>query len=767
MILLFVFYELSYDNYHEKADQVYRLAIRAQIGDSKINQTYSSARNLKELRERCPEIEDAVKFVRLNNVMLKIENERHLEPSFLAADSSLFDIMTYKFLHGSKESALNNPNTIVLTRGAAEKYFGKTDVLGEQVEFDLPWGYGTMSFDVTAVIENIPGNSHLHFDHVVSMVTFPNMINNNGWSANNFQTYLKLHQGTDPDQLQAKFDDYVKEYMGERFEGFQAAGGYWDFFLQPLKSIHLNSDLNGEFEQNGNKKYVYIFSVIALFVLIIACINFMNLSTAKSALRAREVGIRKISGSTRIMLIRQFLIEAVILSFIAMTLAVILTELCLPAFSNLIGKQLSLPLWDSLHWWPILIVAGLLIGILSGIYPAFFMSKFKPITVLKGKFDSGKKGIGFRNTLVVIQFAASIFLIIGTVVIQRQISFIQTTDIGFEKEDVVVLQLSSGFDSFKEAYKEEILAHADIISVTGSSGLPGDNFSNVGFNSPTVTNSFALNLYTCDADYLKVMKMQMADGRFFSESFSTDTASVVLNQSAVKALNLENPLGTMIRTNGENAPEYTVIGVIKDYHYESMHSEIRPMGLFLQGSPVTRPLVALGIRTSSGSNQKAIKILETAWEKLVPEMPFVYSYLEDRYTKLYNNENLTRKIFSVLSLLAIIVASLGLFGLASFIAENRRKEVGIRKVMGASVRRIIILLTTKFSVWIGIAFIIAAPTAWWVMTQWLQGFVYKQDLSIWIFLVAGGLALIIALITISTITWKAATRNPIECLRYE
>lgn len=767
LILLFVFYELSYENYQEYKDRVYRLAIKAQIGDTKINQTFSSARNLWELRERCPEIEDAVKFFQLENVSVKVGDTRFAESRFLGADSSLFEVFSHTFLHGSKESALNQPNTIVLSEQAADRYFGRTDVMGEQLLFELPWNFGTMPFTVSAVIENIPQNTHLRFDFVVSLISFPSLINNTGWSSNNFQTYLKLYPGSDPESLEAKFDEYVKEYMGERYDSFIEGGGSWDFFLQALPSIHLHSDLNGEFEQNGNKKYVYFFSIIALFVLAIASINFMNLSTAKSALRAREVGIRKLSGSTRGMLIRQFLTESVVLSFVSLFLAVILAEICLPAFRNLVGKPLYLPLWNSFTGWPLLLVAALLLGFLSGLYPAFFLSRFKPIQVLKGRIDSGNRGMRFRNTLVVIQFAASIFLIAGTLVVQRQIRFLQDSDIGFDKSNVAVVHLPPGFEKYMKVFSDQVLSVPEILEVSGCSGLPGTGFANIGFNSPSVENSFALNIYTCDENYLDVLGMHMQEGRFFSEDYSTDSTALVLNETAVKALNLEAPIGTLLRTNGEGSKTFTLIGVVKDYHYESMHATVRPLGLFLQGGAMTRPLNNLAVKIVPGSEKKVVEKLEKAWKDMVPELVFNYSYLENNYNNLYNNEALTRKVFSLLSLLALIVASLGLFGLASFLTENRRKEVGIRKVMGASVERIILLLTSKFSIWIGVSFLVAAPTAWFAMKNWLQGFEYRQDLSGWIFAFAGGIALVIALLSISTITWRAASRNPIESLRYE
>ena len=767
LILLFVFYELSYDKYHKDADRVYRLAVKALIGDTPINQTFSSARVFRELTERYPEIEGGAKIFTLDNVLLKIGDQQLSEPKLFVADSTLFDVMTYDFILGDAKSALNRPNTIVITKSEAERFFGTEDVLGKYLEFDLPWTFGTISFEISGLIEDIPSNSHLHFGYIASMMSFPGMISNNGWSTNNFVAYLKLKPGGDADELEAKFVEYVKENMGDRYDSFIESGNFWAFFLQPLTSIHLSSDLNGELEANGNKKYVYIFSAIALFVLIIACINFMNLSTAKSALRAREVGMRKLCGSTRGMLIRQFLSEAIIISTIALLLGVQLTELVLPGFRNIIGKPISLPLFSTYHLIPLLIIGGILIGILSGIYPAFFLSAYKPVTVLKGKFVSGKKGIIFRNILVVTQFAASIFLIIGTIVVQRQISFLQNTDIGFEKDNIMVVQIPPGFEDFKEPFKQEVLNQPEVQSGCFASGLPGSPFPNIGFNSPALENSFTLNLYTCDEDYLNTLNMSMIEGRFLSKSFITDSTAIVLNETAVRVLGLDDPIGVMINNNASQNSGFEVVGVIKDFNYESMHSQVRPMALFLQGGRQFRPAQYFAIKLKPGNMNQAIQKINQTWVSMVPNLPFSYTFLEDNYNSLYANENLTRRVFSLLCLLAILVASLGLFGLASFITEQRRKEVGIRKVMGAPIDRIILLLTSNFSRWVGVAFVIAAPSAWFIMNKWLQNFEYRMDLAIWIFVASGALALIIALLTISTITWRAATRNPVECLRYE
>ena len=555
--------------------------------------------------------------------------------------------------------------------------------------------------------------------------------------------------------------------MGDSYADFIAGGGYWKFFLQPVSSIHLNSDLNGEFEQNGNRQYVWLFSFIALFVLVIAAINYMNLSTAKSALRAREVGIRKLSGSTRGMLIRQFLTESVMISLFALLLAVVLAALCLPAFRQLIGRPLTLPLWNAWYWWPLLITGGLVIGLISGLYPAFFLSRYQPVKVLKGQPGGSNQGRAFRNILVIIQFAATIFLIIGTIGVQRQVGFLQHSDVGFDKEDIIVLNLPPDFDLSLEAFKTGLKNQSGVVAVSGCSGLPGDSFGNIGFNSPAVEQSFTLNTYSCDPDYGVTLNLELVGGRFLSKEFASDPAAVVLNETAVRALNLTRPLETIIRTNGSGSREFRVIGVVKDYHYESMHASVRPLGLLLQGGQFQRPLRYLAIKTEPGREQDILTELQTHWTRTFPDMPFQYSFLENKYNNLYNNEVLTGKVFRWLTLLSALVAALGLVGLASFIVENRRKAIGIRKILGASVSQVLILLNRSLSWWVLIGFGLASPLAWLVLRNWLQNFVYRQDLVWWIFPAAGLAALLLALITISSITWRAATRNPVDSLRYE
>ncbi|MCX6227153.1 MAG: ABC transporter permease, partial [Bacteroidia bacterium] len=685
LILLFVFSELSYDRYNEKADRIYRLSIKALIGDTRINQTYSSARNFREMMARYPEIETGVKFVDFNNGIMRAGERTFSEPTVMFSDSTVFEVFTLPFILGNPKTALARPNTVVLSETGARKYFGDVNPLGKNMEMDLP-DMGKVHFEVTGVIKDIPDNSHFHFDILGSLVSFPEMINSDGWSNNNFKSYFLLKPGTSAQKLEAKFTDYVIESFGAKdYEAAIAAGNSWDFFLQPLMSIHLKSDLNGEFEPNGNIRYVYIFSIIAFFVLVIACINFMNLSTAKSVRRAREVGIRKVVGSTKGQLIGQFLGESLIMALTSLVLAILAVKLILPVFSDWLGRELAFNLLSEPWMILTLCVMTILIGILAGLYPAFVLTSFKPARVLKAQSVSEKRGIGLRNILVVIQFGASIFLITGTLAINRQLSYIRNSDIGFNKSNLLIVRTPPSFGPVSAAYKEEMLSRSGIESVSVSSSLPGFGFTNLGFGAEKVERSFALNIISCDPEYMKTVGHTIADGRFFSSDYPTDSSGIVLNEATVRILGMKDPLGSKMNTMGNPPVNFKVIGVLKDFNYESVRSEIRPIGLVFQNGALQMPAEYLSIRFKLGTGQSAKQAAEGTWEKLFPGMPFRYSFMEDDYNQIYKNEIQTSQVFSLLALLTMIVAVLGLLGLASYMAQQRTREIAVRKVFGADV----------------------------------------------------------------------------------
>lgn len=767
LILLFVFSELSYDRFHEKADRIYRLNIRAMIGDTHINQTYSSARNFREMRARYPEIENGVKFIDLNNGIIRAGERTFSEPAVLFSDSTVFDIFTLPMVLGNPRTALNRPNTVVLSETGARKYFGDANPLGKDLEMDLPY-VGKIHFEVTGIIRDIPENSHFHFNILGALVSFPDLINSDGWSNNNFKSYFLLKPGTSAKDLETKFTDYVIESFGAKnYEAAIAQGNSWDFFLQPLTSIHLKSDLNGEFEPNGNIRYVYIFSIIAFFVLFIACINFMNLSTAKSIRRAREVGIRKVAGSTKSQLIMQFLGESLIMAGASLILAILAVKLLLPVFSDWLGRNLSFDLFA--RPWMLITLGGmtLVIGILAGLYPAFVLSSFRPVKVLKAQTAGESKGIGLRNILVVVQFGASIFLITGTLAINRQLRFINRTDIGFEKSNLMIIRTPPSFNSASTAFKQEMLGISGVEAVSASSSLPGLGFTNLGFGAEKVERSFALNIISCDPAYLKTMGFTVSAGRFFSDEFPTDSAGIVLNETAVRMLGMKDPLGSKMHTQGDPPVRFKVIGILKDFNYESVRSEVRPIGLVYQNGSLQMPAEYLSIRISPGMETVLKPAAGKIWEKLVPGMPFQYSFMEDDYRQMYRNEIQTGQVFSLLALLTMIVAILGLLGLAAYMAQQRTREIAVRKVFGAGIGQIMGMLTWKFTRLILLSFVLACPAAWWVMSAWLRNFVYRVPLTPGIFLASGAVAILIAMITVNAITYRAAAANPAEYLKYE
>jgi putative ABC transport system permease protein len=746
LIILFVTYEQSYDRFHDKADRIYRLAVRASIGDTKINQTYSSSETFRRLLVDFPEIEKGVKFLNLGRTPVILNEKTFYESRFYAVDSTFFEIFTIPLVFGSPETVLTDPNTMVVSQDTALKYFGDTDVVGKTLSVDFSYGIGRIDFQITGVSENVPDNSHFHYDLLVSSASFPDIINNKGWSSNNFITYLLLKEGTSKTWFDEKLKEFTRRHVGpKRYDAALARGDFWIYFLQPITEIHLNSDLNGEFEANGNKTYVFIFSVISVIILLIACINFMNLSTAKSSLRAREVGLRKVVG-------------------ISLALGLAIIHILLPAYRNFIGRELHLRYFDNILVIPSLLILGLAVGIISGSYPAFFLSSFKPIAVLRGNTGSSKGSSFLRNILVILQFSISIFLIVGTLVVYQQLKFFQNTRLGFDKEQVLVIRNPNALGS---PLKETLKSHSQISNVAGSNTLPGRRFSNIGFGAEGVDKSFTLNLCICDYDFLDTLKMDMAQGRFFSREFPTDSHAAILNETAAKLLGWDNPIGKRINNWARERGNFTVIGVIKDYHYESLHQEIRPQALFLIGGYYNRVESYISVRLNTQNVSETVKFVGNTWNDFAPGKPFEYSFLDRDYDNLYTNERQTRSLFSIFSFLAIFIACLGLFGLAAFVADRKTKEIGIRKILGSSIIKIVNDLNKSFVKWVLIANVIAWPAAWYFMNNWLRNFAYRVELSWWMFVLAAVLALLVALLTVSFQSIKAALKNPVDALRYE
>jgi len=770
LILLFVTHELGYDRFHENADRIYRIAVRATVGNTQIRQTYSSAETFRKLRLDFPEIESGVKFLRLGEVPVKSGERTFYETRFYAVDDTFYHIFSVPLIHGDPVSVLKNPNTMVLSRASALKYFGTTDAVGRVLRVDFTYGLGSRDFEITGVSQDMPVNSHFHYDVLVSLASFPDLVNETEWTANNFITYLLLKPGTSASAFDIKLKEFTRKYMGgERFDSWVAKGNSWEYFLQPITRIHLTSDLNGEFEPNGNETYVYVFSFVSIIILLIACINFMNLSTAKSSLRAKEVGMRKVVGSGKRQLFAQFISESVVLSFIALTLGFALVHLLLPSFRHLVDRPLeSIHLLDP-SILSLLVLLGLFVGLVSGSYPAVYLSSIKPVAALKSKGFRGtdKGGAWLRNGLVVFQFSISIFLMIGTLVVFQQMKFLQHKKLGFQKDQVLVIQHADALGDRSQAFKERVRKEPGIIAVSGTSTLPGTRFNNIGFGAEGVDEGFTLNICVCDPEFSETLGLEMDRGRFFSREFPTDSHAAVLNEKAARLLNWDDPLGKRINNWSKERGNFTVVGVVKDYHYESLHHEIRPMALFLNGGYYRWPDQFIAVRLETRDLAATLETIAAAWREYAPSRPFDHSFLDQDFARLYVNETQTRKMFGAFSFLAIFIACLGLFGLASFIVDQKTKEIGIRKVLGALVPGLVTHLNGGFLKWVLLANVVAWPAAWFAMRSWLQNFAYRIDLSGWMFLLAACLALLIALATVSFQTVKAACKNPVDSLRFE
>jgi putative ABC transport system permease protein len=727
------------------------------------------------LKKDYPEAEQYTRIYTFNgNKLIKKGNEYINEAKVAHVDSTFFDVFTLPAIEGNTKTALDEPNTVVLTKSTALKYFGTTDVVGKTIETN---DNDHTFYKVTAVIKDIPENSHFHFDFLFSMKNVDYR-----WgqlTSHNFYTYLLLRPGTNYKAFEKHFAEYTEKYVlpdARQFMNinsmadFEKAGNKLVYSLIPLTKIHLYSDRSFELSSGGNIQYVYIFSAVALFILIIACINFMNLTTARSANRAKEVGIRKVLGTERKYLVGQFLFESVFMVVLSLFISLGIIYLVMPAFNDVSGKSMNLENLFSPYLIPILILLPILVGLLAGSYPAFFLSAFRPIEVLKGKLKLGSKSGGLRSVLVVFQFATSIILIIGTIIVYRQLHYIQNKNLGYDKNEVLIIDGTSSLGDNIDAFKNEVLQMPGVESGTISSFLPVSNSSRSDqtYSKEAVMNpqnGIDMQTWRIDYDYIKTLRMKTIKGRNFSKDFGTDSNAVIINQTTAAFLGYKDPVGQKIYTlNRDNTQtiSYHIIGVVQNFNFESLKKDIGPLCFVLgkRGYITTFKINAANINS-------LISLIEAKWKAMAPGMPFSYRFLDDSFNEMYNAETRIGKIALIFSILAIFIACLGLFGLATFIAEQRTKEIGIRKVLGASVNGVVRLLSNDFLKLVVIAFIIAAPLSWWAMHHWLQDFAYRTDISWWIFVLAGAITLFIALATVSFQAVRAAIANPVKSLRTE
>ncbi len=772
LIMLFVQNELGYDRFNEKADRIVRVNFRGITAGETFNEASVMPPVAQTFKNDFPEVEEATRIRDYGTPRLTYADKSFNDDRFAFVDSNFFQVFTLPLIQGNAAKALLEPNSVVITKAIAKKYFGNEDPIGKTISFKKG---EHAPCKVTGVIDKVPVNSHFHFDLFASMTSLPEA-GESTWMSSNFYTYLVLQKGYDYKKLEAKLPGEVEKYMGpELYQAmhvtladFRKKGNNISFYLQPLTSIHLHSDTPGDLSPAGDVRYVYIFGAVAIFMLAIACINFMNLSTAGASKRSREVGIRKVLGSMKLELVKQFLFESIILTAIALVLAVGLMFAALSFFNQLSGQQLTLNFSDHPFLWPSMFVFIIVIGILAGSYPAFYLSSFNPVAVLKGKFTSGKKTIGLRSGLVVFQFFISIVLIVSTTIVYKQLSFIQNKKLGYDKDQVMILPVWQLGDK-APVFRDAVMRDPRVVSVTNSGFIPAgssDNNNNFfvypGDKAAQLTKTLR---YEVDENYIPTLGMKLVSGRNFSKDFGTDSSSVIINETASRVFGFgENAAGHTISTTDRhgNTIPFNIIGVVKDFHFRSLHQQITPLVMKLDPNPGMM-IVKLKTKEVAG----LLEGLRKEWVALGSDEPFSYSFLDERFNNTYTTEQKVGSLLGVFAGLTIFVACLGLFGLAKFTAEQRTKEIGIRKVLGASVSGVAALLSKDFLKLVLLAFVIASPIAWYIMDKWLQDFAYRVDINIWVFLLAALLAVVITIITISFQAIRAAIANPIKSLRTE
>ncbi len=778
LILLYVQEELGYDRFHRRAERIYRLALAGRATGE--NRMLSIARSPSPwapvLAKEFPGVENFVRFkTPLSRWLISnpASQKRFFEKGFYFADASVFEVFDFALLRGNPQEALRQANSVVLTPSAAKKYFGEDDPMGKLLLAD-----NNYEFTVTGVLQEVPHNSHLQFDFLASFATLTVPANAKGefiygGNVSEFQnfalnphiyTYLLLRQDYPPSALERELPAFLQKYAGTALQG---AGLELQPFLQPLTAIHLHSHLDAEVSPNSDIEYVYIFIVISLFILLIACINFMNLATARSANRAKEVGLRKVVGSSRSQLVQQFLGESLLLALGAATLAVALGQMLLPWCNELSGKHLAFHFTGGrflLAWLGVILFAG----VLAGSYPALFLSGFRPAAVLKGKFKAGAASATLRRILVIAQFALSIVFIVGTMVVYRQLQYVQNQKLGFDKEHVLTIPLVDPPSRLiYQTYKNAIAQHPNVVSVAAANTVPGgliDVFMLHAEGMPLAEKTAVEGMFI-EHDFIKTLGLELAAGRDFARDFATDTTEAfIINETAAQRFGWNGAaLGKQLKAN--DFFKGRVIGVVKDFHVKSLHQKIEPLALHLAFSPDM--FVHLIVRLRPGYLPQTLADLEAKWQEVYPHHPYEYSFLDQDFDSLYRAEQLRGKIFGAFAALAIFIACLGLFGLAAFTAEQRTKEIGIRKVLGATESHLVVLLSQEFVRLVLIANLLAWPLAYGLMHKWLEDFAYRTRLDAGIFLWCGLATLVISLLTVSFQALRAALANPVEALRYE
>jgi putative ABC transport system permease protein len=781
LIALYLFHELSYDSYHKNANRVYQLGTNFIKEGKEDRMANTPAPMARAMQMEFPEIEKTTRLLKtfsddktlLQYTTASGELKSFYETNGYLADSSFFQVLTYNFKEGNPGNALANPNSLVISEELEKKIFGNEPALDKIIHVGSSTN-GDFDFKVTGVF--IPSVIPTHIDarffmsadggNAQRMFERPDDLASN----NMFYTYFLLKEGSDQKKLEAKFPAFIDKYAAS---ALKAMGFYKKQFLTPVRDIHLFSNTSSNVSASGSVTYLYILASIALFTLLIACVNFMNLSTARSSKRSAEVGVRKVLGAEKSSLIRQFIGESTLMAMIAFVFAICFTSALLPLFSKVSGKQIVF----SFHQHGILLVGflalAIITGLIAGIYPAFYLSSFQPIKVLKGRITNSLAAISLRKALVVFQFVISAGLIIAAVIINHQMNYLRSTDLGFSKEQQIVIPLlSNTAKNIYPSFKDELSRNARVSSVGASSYYPGIfNPSDMPLykDGDNMNNSKKVFMNWVDEGFLQTLDIKPLAGRLFSKEFPADTnLKMILNEKAIKELGFKDALDAVnknvaIDWQGQTY-KWEIIGVVKDFHFQDLHTTIAPYGFQLNNRPLYNYMIA---HAKPGDAAATLKSMETAWHKLNPNEPFEYSFLDQDFQKNYEADTRLSNIVKDFTIIAILISCLGLFGLATFSAEQRTKEIGIRKVLGASVYGLVGLLSREFLMLVVIAIVIASPLSWWAMHKWLQDFAYRVDIPWWVFVVAALIAILIAMITISTQAIKAALTNPVKNLRTE
>ncbi len=773
LISLYVIHELSYDRFHSNYENIYRLKVVGRMAGGELNQGITAAPMAQAMLNDYPEVIRAARVRGMGDWLIGYGENKFNEDGVLFADSTFFDVLDFRFLKGDPSTALVRPRSMVMTEEYARKYFGDAEPLGQQVTVEAD----TVLYTVTGVIQNVPDNSHIKFDILASLSSYPGMANSQFWISHNFYTYIVVSDDTNIEALQEKFQEMVIKYVGPQLQevtgqsiaDFRNAGNDFSYVMEPLKDIHLKGATQYCLEPPGSLSTVYIFAVIAFLVLVIAIINYVNLATAKSAGRAREVGIKKVSGASKGGLFLQFISESVVIAAIAVLISVLLVFVLTPAFSQLTGKTLSVGLWNA-DGILFLILLILVTGFSAGFYPAMVLASFDPVDVLKGTMSPGSMSKRLRGILVVFQFAVSIVIIIGSTVVYRQLNFMTKKDLGFDKENLIVIRRADAFWRQRETFRDQILRIDGVKNAGFTRQMPGMDFSNNAFfrDDDPEKNTYLLQQAQVSFDFPQTLGVRLADGRFFSREYGTDSTSILINEAAVKSLGLKEPVvGQYIQqpSGPDTFQRYQIIGVMKDFHIASMHKAIDPV-CFTVLFPGGGDQFA-SIRLSGSNIPATIRAIEKKWKEFAPDRPFQYEFFTDSWNNLYSAEMKTGKIFILFSLLAVFIACLGLIGLVAFMTNKRTREIGIRKTYGATAPVVLRLLIRETVILILIASLIAWPVAYFGSKYWMESFADKASVSPLIYLLATVVVITVGFTSVIYQTLRAANYNPARALRTE